>query len=296
MSVSTTLTRFQFRRGSTSQWLATTPSSIILAAGEPGVEITSTGTRLKIGDGSTIWANLPYYDNISVLDSTFATDAAVSTTLSSYVLSTTLGITLGSYSTTAQITTTLADYATGAATISTLGSYVLTTVGNSTYAPQASPVITGTMSVENFVVTTSARVNDGLIVATVLTVGSTLAVGSSLTIGSTLLVTGEATARTYTANVSTTSSAFDFATEAFKTLTITAATTSFTATNYGVGRSISTRITNGTTTSLALAFPAGWVFVGTKPTTIAGSKVGILTITSFSTTESQCIAAWAVQT
>lgn len=268
MSVSTTLTRFQFRRGSTSQWLATTPSSIILAAGEPGVEITSTGTRLKIGDGSTIWANLPYYDNISVLDSTFATDAAVSTTLSSYVLSTTLGVTLGSYSTTAQITTTLADYVTESyleANYSTTGAI------SATYAPKASPVITGTMSVENFVVTTSARINDGLTVAT------------------------ELIANTYTANVSTTSSAFDFATEAFKTLTITAATTSFTATNYGVGRSISTRITNGTTTSLALAFPAGWVFVGNKPTTIAGSKVGILTITSFSTTESECIAAWAVQ-
>ena len=185
------------------------------------------------------------------------------------MLSTTLGITLGSYSTTAQITTTLTDYATGAATISTLGSYVLTTVGNSTYAPQASPVITGTMTAENLIVssTTSFQSIDA----------------------------GEITALTYTADVASTTAELDFATEAFKRMTITAATTTFTATNYGIGRSISTRIINGTTTSLALAFPDGWVFVGSKPTTIAGSKTGIITITSFSTTESNCVAAWAVQ-
>jgi hypothetical protein len=268
MPVSTTLTRFQFRRGSTAQWLATTPSSIILAAGEPGVEITSTGTRLKIGDGSTIWANLPYYDNASLLDSTFVTDAELSTTLSTYVLSTTFSVTLGSYSTTAQINTTLSSYALD----TDLTNYYVISTADSIFAPKANSVLTGTTSIENILVTTSATINDGLTVGT------------------------EVTARTYTANVSTTSSALDFATQAFKTLTLTLATTTFTASNYGIGRTISALITNGTTNSLAMVFPSGWVFVGTKPTTIAASKKGILTITSFSTTESECIAAWAVQT
>jgi hypothetical protein len=291
MPVSTTLTRFQFRRGSTAQWLATTPSSIILAAGEPGVEITSTGTRLKIGDGSTIWANLPYYDNASLLDSTFVTDAELSTTLSTYVLSTTF-ITYTS-SSSAALTTTLTSYVTNGSLSTTLSDYVTETYLETnysttgaiaaTYAPLASPILTGTTQAVNLLVTGTTQINN-LLVTTSATINDGLTVGT------------EVTARTYTANVSTTSSAIDFATEAFKTLTITAATTSFTATNYGIGRSISTRITNGTTTSLALVFPAGWVFVGTKPTTIAGSKIGILTITSFSTTESQCIAAWAVQT
>lgn len=45
----------QLRSGSATQWAA---SSRILAKGEPGVE-TDSG-RIKIGDGSSTWANLPW--------------------------------------------------------------------------------------------------------------------------------------------------------------------------------------------------------------------------------------------
>jgi len=49
-----------------------------------------------------------------------------------------------------------------------------------------------------------------------------------------------------------------------------------------------------TTTLRALTFPA-WKFVGTKPTEQAASKVGILTLTSFGTTDADCVAAYAVE-
>lgn len=54
------LTRMQQRRGTAAEWSDTVISStVILAAGEVGLE-TDTG-RFKIGNGSTVWANLPYY-------------------------------------------------------------------------------------------------------------------------------------------------------------------------------------------------------------------------------------------
>lgn len=67
--------------------------------------------------------------------------------------------------------------------------------------------------------------------------------------------------------------------------------------------SLSNRIAGRTTTARILAdvatrtftFPAGWAFVGTKPTTIVANKVGILTVTCFDTTEAGVLAAYSVQ-
>jgi len=48
----------QLRRDTAANWTSVNP---ILASGELGIE---TGTlRLKIGDGSTVWASLPYYSS-----------------------------------------------------------------------------------------------------------------------------------------------------------------------------------------------------------------------------------------
>lgn len=94
-------------------------------------------------------------------------------------------------------------------------------------------------------------------------------------------------------DVSTTTAALDFATQGFKTISISA-TTDFSAANYAAGKSITVLVTCDST-SRSLTFPAGWVFVGAKPTSIAASKKGILTVTSFGTTEANCVAAWAVQ-
>ena len=52
-------TKIQFRRDTASNWQSTNP---VLNQGEPGVE-TNTG-KLKIGNGSDPWNDLPYGDGI----------------------------------------------------------------------------------------------------------------------------------------------------------------------------------------------------------------------------------------
>jgi hypothetical protein len=69
----------------------------------------------------------------------------------------------------------------------------------------------------------------------------------------------------------------------------------FTASNYRVGSIKTVRVIPGASLR-NLTFPAGWVFVGIKPASVAANKTGILTVTSFGTTEGDCVAAWAVQT
>jgi hypothetical protein len=74
-----------------------------------------------------------------------------------------------------------------------------------------------------------------------------------------------------------------------------AGTVTFTASNYRAGAIKTARIIAGGS-SRTLTFPNDWVFVGAKPASIASGKTGILTVTSFGTTEADCVAAWAVQT
>ena len=72
-------------------------------------------------------------------------------------------------------------------------------------------------------------------------------------------------------------------------------TVTFTASNYRAGAIKTVRVIAGGS-SRTLIFPTNWVFVGAKPACIASGKTGILTVTSFGTTEADCVAAWAVQT
>jgi hypothetical protein len=51
--------QIQLRRGTASLWTSTNPT---LAQGEMGLE-TDTG-KFKVGDGSTVWASLPYSSGI----------------------------------------------------------------------------------------------------------------------------------------------------------------------------------------------------------------------------------------
>lgn len=55
MACATTPIKFQLRRDTAANWLATNP---VLKAGEPGVE-TDTG-QMKVGDGIRSWSQLPY--------------------------------------------------------------------------------------------------------------------------------------------------------------------------------------------------------------------------------------------
>lgn len=66
----------------------------------------------------------------------------------------------------------------------------------------------------------------------------------------------------------------------------------FEGTNYTAGIS-KTVVWNGGNSSRAVSFPAGWVFVSFKPTTLAADKRGVLTVTCHGTTEADCTAAWA---
>jgi hypothetical protein len=68
---------------------------------------------------------------------------------------------------------------------------------------------------------------------------------------------------------------------------------SFTTTNRAAGRAIRVRVV-GDGSSRTLTFHTDWRFVGTKPTTIAASKTGILTLSCFGTQENDVIAEWAV--
>jgi len=68
----------------------------------------------------------------------------------------------------------------------------------------------------------------------------------------------------------------------------------FTASNYRVGAIKTIRVIPGASLR-TLTFLATWVFVGIKPANVAANKTGILTITSFGTSEGDCVAAWAVQ-
>jgi len=58
------VTRIQLRRDSAANWTSTNP---ILDQGEPGYEISSSGSlgNLKIGDGSSRWSQLPYHSGLN---------------------------------------------------------------------------------------------------------------------------------------------------------------------------------------------------------------------------------------
>ena len=71
-------------------------------------------------------------------------------------------------------------------------------------------------------------------------------------------------------------------------------TVTFTGSSYTAGVSASVRIVAGGA-SRSLVFPAGWKFVSFKPTSIAANKTAVLAVTSFGTTEGDCVAAWAVE-
>jgi hypothetical protein len=68
----------------------------------------------------------------------------------------------------------------------------------------------------------------------------------------------------------------------------------FSGANYVQGGIKSVRLVNGGSLR-NVSFPAAWVFVGVKPTTIAANKTAIFTITSFGSSEGECVASWAVE-
>ena len=87
----------------------------------------------------------------------------------------------------------------------------------------------------------------------------------------------------------------DFSGAGFVSAAVLTGNVAFASTNLAAGRSVTVRVLNGANVR-TVAFPAGWTFVGVKPTTIDSSKVGVLTVTAFGGTDASVVAAWAVQT
>jgi len=79
----------------------------------------------------------------------------------------------------------------------------------------------------------------------------------------------------------------------YRTISLTGNLT-FTSSNRAIGRMVSLRlICDGTNRNLT--FPAGWVFIGDKPSSISSSKSAVLSITFYGTSDNDCIAAYSVQ-
>lgn len=67
-----------------------------------------------------------------------------------------------------------------------------------------------------------------------------------------------------------------------------------TTSNRATGRTVTLRLI-ADSTQRTLTFPAGWVFIGSKPANIAASKTGVLSLTFFGSADTDCVAAWGVQ-
>jgi hypothetical protein len=94
-------------------------------------------------------------------------------------------------------------------------------------------------------------------------------------------------------DTSATATTLDFAQDQLQTISISVNTT-FATTGAATGKSKTIKILcDGTTRTLA--FPAGWKFVGSKPTDIAASKTAILTLTCFGSADADIVAGYAVE-
>ena len=95
-------------------------------------------------------------------------------------------------------------------------------------------------------------------------------------------------------NISTCTTTLDFDNDQLQYISISADTTFADASNTGTGNTKTVKIIcDGTLRTLA--FPSAWRFVGTKPTDIAASKIGILTLTCFAAGQANVTAAYAVE-
>jgi len=97
------------------------------------------------------------------------------------------------------------------------------------------------------------------------------------------------TALTYAA---TTDIAFTAAPQA-RTLALTGNIT-FTGSGYSASREVNISVT-GDTVARTLAFPAGWVFVGPKPTELGANKAAEFALICLSGVEAGVRCAWGVQ-
>ena len=78
------------------------------------------------------------------------------------------------------------------------------------------------------------------------------------------------------------------------TRTNPAGTITISGLNYKAGSTQTLFITNGLS-PVSLSFLPNWIWVGSKPTSLAASKTGVLTVTSLGTSDTQAVASWVAQ-
>jgi hypothetical protein len=95
----------------------------------------------------------------------------------------------------------------------------------------------------------------------------------------------------HSAVTSATTIALDFDGSALRSINTLTHDTTFSSSNRGAGKSLSIRIVSDSS-GHTLAFPAGWVFISTKPTAIAASKTAILSLTCYGSADTDIVAAY----
>lgn len=100
--------------------------------------------------------------------------------------------------------------------------------------------------------------------------------------------------RAETASLATTGTvALDLAGAMYKLQGPLTGDVTYTTSNRALGRSVTVFVENDST-ERTVTFPAAWRFVGVRPETIEANMLGVLTIVSRGTADSDVIAAWGV--
>ncbi len=141
-SVSGNANAFLQVNSSASAYILTSPASLLTAIG--AVSTSSLSSTLSgYVTSSSLTSTLSSYALTTTLSS-YVTSTALTSTLSSYVTSSSLSSTLSSYVTSSSLSSTLSSYVTASSLSTSLSSYLTTASASSTYAPLASPALTGT--------------------------------------------------------------------------------------------------------------------------------------------------------
>jgi hypothetical protein len=263
--------------------------------------LTSVGSNdeLLIADADLTAADAPRAVTVNEL---FEDALTISTYTNANLTNISYGTSTGTrlVATNASITTGTIPSLTSSTASITIGTIPTLTAGTTTST--AANITNGTIqTLTSSTATITGGTFSGSVNSTSGTIGSfnsTNGTIQSLT-SSTATISDIATGKNFAINVGTLATAsgtqnLDFTSNGYLTHLITGNIT-YTASNYAAGKSLSVKITcDGTQRNLT--FPTNWVFVGSKPTSIAASKIAILSVTSFGATEAETVAAYAVQT